>query len=561
MLKIKRILLVFALFLLVITRFLNISWGLPYPFHPDERNMAVAVTELNCKISFGRFNLKDCFNPHFYAYGQFPLYSAFLLGKAAQLVRHEFSSRLNLEEAILALRILSATASILNAFIIYKLLYCLFLDQEKNSPIGPLVFIPIIFSPFFIQFSHFGTTESILMLSYTAIVYLSIQLVSKEKINHIQIVQLAACIGISLATKISAVGFIPVPVLAVLLIRQSWLTRLGSLVLLGLYSFLVFSVASPHVFLSYSEFRSAIQYETEVAIGKSVPFYTKQFLLSEPIIFQLTKVFPYVFGWPMFAAVASGFLFLPRQRNFFILKFGILFYFLLSAFIYAKWTRFLTPIYPLALVIGIGAILRFFSRLPRRVAPVVILTAFLLVSIPGLAFLSVYAHADVRFTASEKMKDLLPSSVMVLSETANVVDIPFKRPARFISFNFYELEDSPGRQKELAEDIAEADFIIVPSRRVFANFTCFFGNVGYEKSRCLRLTKDYPHVGRYYQDLFSGRLGFRLIAKFSSFPKLELLGKTVYEMNDEAAEETFTVFDHPVIRVYEKAERRLKKST
>ena len=65
-----------SLFLvLVYSRFVGLDWGLPYPMHPDERNMATAIQSLNCGIS----NFKECFNPHFFAYGQFPLYLGYLI--------------------------------------------------------------------------------------------------------------------------------------------------------------------------------------------------------------------------------------------------------------------------------------------------------------------------------------------------------------------------------------------------------------------------------------------------------------------------------------------------
>ena len=48
------------------------------------------------------------------------------------------------------------------------------------------------------------------------------------------------------------------------------------------------------------------------------------------------------------------------------------------------------------------------------------------------------------------------------------------------------------------------------------------------------------NFNEYYEKLFSGELGFSKVAEFSS------------GQNDEAAEETFTVFDHPVIRIFKK---------
>ena len=55
------------------------------------------------------------------------------------------------------------------------------------------------------------------------------------------------------------------------------------------------------------------------------------------------------------------------------------------------------------------------------------------------------------------------------------------------------------------------------------------------------LKQKYPILNKYYDDLFSGKLGFTKVAEFSA------------GLNDEQAEETWTVFDHPVIRIYKKA--------
>ena len=54
------------------------------------------------------------------------------------------------------------------------------------------------------------------------------------------------------------------------------------------------------------------------------------------------------------------------------------------------------------------------------------------------------------------------------------------------------------------------------------------------------LKQKYPILNKYYDDLFSGKLGFTKVAEFSA------------GLNDEQAEETWTVFDHPVIRIYKK---------
>jgi hypothetical protein len=50
---------------------------------------------------------------------------------------------------------------------------------------------------------------------------------------------------------------------------------------------------------------------------------------------------------------------------------------------------------------------------------------------------------------------------------------------------------------------------------------------------------------RYYDDLFAGRLGFQLDRTFKVYPSL--FG---WEINDDAAELTFRLFDHPRVFVF-----------
>jgi len=94
------------------------------------------------------------------------------------------------------------------------------------------------------------------------------------------------------------------------------------------------------------------------------------------------------------------------------------------------------------------------------------------------------------------------------------------------------LDESLQLQQELEEHLKKADYIFVPSRRIFAN---------HPKSK-------YPVLNKYYEGLFNGKLGFEKVAEFESFPKIK------FQVNfpDEVAEETWTVFDHPVIRIYKK---------
>ena len=174
-------------------------------------------------------------------------------------------------------------------------------------------------------------------------------------------------------------------------------------------------------------------------------------------------------------------------------------------------------------------------------------TLFIIISIlliiPGISYLFIYQNPDVRFLTSEWIYENIPNNALILSETANVVDIPIvdtkqtHKNFRIVSFNFYDLDKDPNLQLQLNEYLTKAYYIFIPSRRIFMNHQ----------------NNDYPLLNSYYRKLFSGELGFKEIAKFTSYPKISLFGKTIREYPDEAAEETWTVFDHPVIRIYQRS--------
>jgi hypothetical protein len=52
-------------------------------------------------------------------------------------------------------------------------------------------------------------------------------------------------------------------------------------------------------------------------------------------------------------------------------------------------------------------------------------------------------------------------------------------------------------------------------------------------------------VKQYYRDLFAGNLGFKLIHTFKVYPSL--FGR---EINDDGAELTFRLFDHPRVFIF-----------
>ncbi len=644
----KKFAYILLVLLLFYTRFVNLGWGLPYPMHPDERNMAVAVQGLNCNFKFEIFNLKlnDCLNPHFFAYGQLPLYLAF---GGIQLYHtvNGITGQPTFLEATIALRIISSFSSILLVFLLLKIVELIYQQNKLHpKPYTLLTLLFLIFQPYAIQFAHFGTTESLLMLFHLVILYYSLLLLRTTNYALRTIVLLGLFSGLALGTKTSSILFLGVPLVVIIIkllaggriegaqqraqtatpIRhlarlEHWWEAFNSdricqsIIKLLFYLFITsffFIFSSPHSFLNWNDFMSSMNYESAVGLGTYIPFYTRQFVGTIPLVFQFTNILPYVLGWPQMILSILGFIFLPwftnkkqvaelkgpnsahkppRRLGFWrvlstggkfsiltesvvlnpynILRIALLLSFLPPSFFFAKWTRFIAPAFPLFSLFSMLALFWIFQKVSSFKFQVTKYIILIIVILPGFAFLSIYTSPDVRFTASEWMYKNIPANSKILSETANVIDLPISTPRslppppyQINSFNFYDLDAVPQLQLDLSDALKTADYIIVPSRRVFANHTCMnqkSEDLKVKKSksdRCKSLVASYQLLSTYYSELFSGASGFEQVAEFSSYPRIEfsVLGSKFHvPFADEYAEETWTVFDHPVIRIYKRS--------
>jgi len=555
-------------FILIYTRFYNISWGLPYPFHPDERNIAVSLEQLSCSVS----NIKECLNPHFFAYGQFFIYLSFFIYKLFLFITSgSFLGKISFFDSFLILRIISALSSVITVIfsllIIKEFIYKKARPQINNIILGG--FLLLIFSPGLIQFAHFGTTESLLIMFYTILVYFAALLINKKISIQKYVFSTALTIGLAAATKISSLVFSIAPVLILLTYK-----KLDKKTILYLFEFLFvilfFTVIfSPYNLIAFKDFIGALRYESDVASGAAKVFYTYQFEYTIPIFFQLFNIFPFVLGIPILILFLSWILFLRLNKTNNILRIFFLSYFIPTAFLYSKWTRFVVPILPICIIIGLLFLIEyknlFFKK--TKIQNILFWTIILISIIPGIAFLSIYSNDDIRNQASKWINKNIPSKTLILSETANVVDIPNyfakNNSYKVISFDFYGLDNNDELKNKLTEYVSSADYIFVPSRRIFANYTCekdkkitnnipvFRNTTISDSKKCEQLKEKYPLLNEYYEMLFSEKK-FKKVAELSSYPTIELFGKKVIEIKDEMAEETFTVFDHPVIRIYKR---------
>ncbi len=575
-------------YLLLYSRLTNLSWGLPYPFHPDERNMADAIMRLGCPGNPWLYQLANCFDPHFYAYGQFSLYSGYLLASLLALFKGT-GPEVSFFQAIMALRIISAFASIGLFYVMWQI-FVIAVPKKIGKYETVAVKLLFIFSPVLIQFAHFGTTESLLMLAYALIIYICLLYITK-RVGSVRFLLLSGMItGISAGVKVSSVIFacLPLVIIAIHFRKKSGFFRklfvkFGFTLVFVTVSALFAVVSSPFNLINFNEFRGSMDYETGVARGLMKVFYTRQFEATTPIFFQMRHVFPYALGMILFMLFGAGFFLLSyRKKELNVLRIAFLIAFIPTSFLYAKWTRFIAPAYPISIIIGVLYFVEQFTHVyefakhhKKAFVPLLGLTCivylFIFAMLPGIAYISIYKLPDVRYVASEWIYKNLPQDSQILSETANVVDMPIQPPGgfadpevqprtyRYISFNSYDVDTDTFLHQQLSQHVATADYVFVPSRRVFKNHTCLNDDgvrqnkyLPSEEMRCRHLEAKYPVLNYYYKELFTGSAHFSKAAEFTSYPRIELFGLKIVEFPDEEAEETWTVFDHPVVRIYKR---------
>jgi 4-amino-4-deoxy-L-arabinose transferase-like glycosyltransferase len=485
----------------IFTRFYGLNWGFPNYFHPDENNMATAISQ------FSNTNL----DPHFYAYGQFPLYLSYFVGKL-------FNTSNSLGDSILVLRFLSACFSL-------AALYFFYLSAKIVFPkIARFFLLLMIFTPGLIQLAHFGTTESLLIFVFAINTFLSLKYYQSNNPNYLLIASIFT--GIGLATKITAIFFALPLFFSLILSFKKKSFRLVSIIFFLQFislSFIFFLILSPYNWINFYDFWSAMRYETSVATGELSIFYTTQFKDSIPYLFQFKNIFPQSSGIIIFIFSFLSIIFLPRLKiktklpYLFILFLPALIYFLYFGQLYVKWFRFMSPLF----FIGAFFAAIFISHFKSRVLQ---LSLTVLAILPGVIYFSHYFFPDIRQSSSQWLTQNIPTESIILSEGGNVVNFPLNQSGYKIThFDFYSETDF---SSDLVDQIKLSDYIIVPSRRVFKNYS----------------NSDYPVINSYYQKLFSSDLGFDLIKTFSP------IGDFI--LNSESAEETWSVFDRPTIRIY-----------
>ena len=564
MLKGKRNIVLVLLLTLIgaFLHFYNLNWGAPFYFHPDERNIASAVAQLQ---------FPHHMNPQFFAYGSLPIYVIYFTGYATNYLLSflnpgPFTLNPSFDQAILVSRSYSA----LFATILIPLLF--FLGKKlKNETAGLLAAFFAASCVAFIQFAHFGTFEMWLTFFGTLLFWSCLQVMEEKKLKHILLLSLI--FGVLVSVKASSLVLLPIPFFVLLIhsyrntrktqqvrkIRLSDFLNIRHSGILSLLSFLrntclfifivslIYLLTNPYVILDTKDFLSSMHYESSVALGTEPVFYTGNFFDTTPVLYQLLHVFPFLLNPLMTVLFFPAFFYTcyitikKRNPSYLLLTAFFIFLFIPQAILFVKWTRYMVPTIPFMLL-AIALALTALFQTNRNLAVLLKMEISILIILNSLVALSYFKTAfvdlDTRIMAVLLSQRAIPLNAHILSEPADLGVMPFQDAFPHVdTFNFYELDNnSPDATAMLLEQkVASAEYIILPSQRIL-------------QSR-LANPHHFPKGYVFYKTLLNGSLGFHKIYETPCdvFCTIVYLGDPVYWW-----EQTASVFDRPTVMIFKK---------
>jgi YYY domain-containing protein len=541
-------------------RVYGLNWDAGQHLHPDERFLAIVGSKIRFpsdplsyfdtrRSPLNPYNARDVDG---FAYGTAPL---FLMRAVADRVGLATYDGVPIVGRWLST--LADLGTVLLVFLLGRTVY--------GTAVGLVAAALAAATVLQIQLAHFFAVDTFLAFATTLALYAAYR--SWLRWGYASFALLGFAAGLALATKLSAALLAPVVLLAAVVPppdgrpRRPTSESVTMLAMCGLVAFVTYRVGEPYSFVGPSFFGILPNFQrfddlyrwVKISSGEiEVPFMIQWASTPNPR-FALTSLVQWGFGPAAGLAALLGLgvagLELVRWhrhgRNLLLVVWAAinLAYF---GFQFAKFMRYFLPVYPalavLAAYLLVQVLPRLFAplrspwpKLARLVAPAVVAATALF----ALSFVTIYSRPNTRVAASEWIyQHVPPGSTLAVEHWDDA--LPLRMPGydqRYgdVSMNLYD-DESPDKERKLVANLDKADYLILASNRLYGSIP--------------RLPNRYPLAIAYYRALFDGRLGYDLVARFDSNPSL--LGIT---LDSSAAQEDFTVYDHPTVLIFQKSDR------
>ncbi len=327
----------------------------------------------------------------------------------------------------------------------------------------------------------------------------------------------------------------------------------------------VFLLLDPMVLLFYSKFRQDVSEQiTGPLLGGAQPLYNANFRDIQPQLYWFVNLLPWGIG-PAFTVWGLGGIvwLLARRTRLAVAAVAYpLAYYAVAGQTVTPFIRYSLPLIP-GLAVAAGVLSGVLLTRPRWRRAGLVGTAFVLVAtgVYALAYMHIYKAPDIRLQASTLVEAMVPKGASMVVEPSH--NIPptghyLTEPNFYRDYvgwgpnttrtDYYVLHTLdvykylydtrvPLSEKRLYIErrLANADYILMDD--TFMEL--------YEHLH----GPEHDVVRQYYRDLFDGRLGFQLVFHLKNNPTLFGLS-----IDDEPAEFTFTLFDHPEIFLFKRTQ-------
>lgn len=569
-LKFSTKLILFAIIILAGTfRFYGLTWDQGFHLHPDERAIIMTVDHLSPPQNLTNFfSITSPWNPHFFAYGSFPFYLLYYAGQLFSTIQNN-PALAHYGFLHLPGRFLSTISDIFTLLVIFLIGRKLF-----NNKIGLLASFFYAISVLPIQLSHFYAVDTILTLFIVLTLYQLILFYEKPTIKRGVLIGLF--FGLALATKVSAlvlavaIGASIVADFLLLFIKQphkphSYLPHLPKFIkhligygcIISLTTLVTFLFFEPYAFIDFQNFWLQTMQQSAMTKDAFTFPYTLQYVNKTPYLYEIKNIFLYGLG-PLLAIISFiGFwyfikLIIQKKKTDKWAQEIILLIFFVSYFITVGnfaigFMRYMLPVYPLLCLFAALPIYRIIKNIKNQKLFFISQLSFLIcILIWPLSFIQIYSQNNTRVEATNWINTTIPSGKTILVEHWDD-----RLPLRFSeNYIIEDLElynpDTPEKWQKITSQLQRADYIIIASNRLYTPLQKLTDCEHLPVFRC------YPQTTQYYQNLFSGKLGFQKVVEFSNYPHVPLLN---IQINDQSADESFTVYDHPKVMIFKKIDK------
>ena len=539
------------------------NWDDGWYLHPDERFIAIVVSDRIHVPSAGDLSVifdpaRSPLNPRAddadgrpqsFAYGSLPLYVVAIVGWfAGHLTGVDYHAYRNVAAVGRPLTALLDTATVLLAMA--------FAARVYGRAVAALTGILLATSVILIQLAHFFTTDTWITFFAVATLFAALRLWETRRLGWAMVA--GAAVGAGLATKVSVVTLL-VPVLVAALapegrprrpfVERSGVIRLGAAAVAAL---LVFAVFEPYALWRPGPFIEDALTQWEIVSGRfDVPF-TRQFVGTTRGVYQIDNLVRWGLGPLLGLAAIAGTLAAIRRTlrhrspGDILLVTWVVTYFALVATAEAKFLRYMAPIVPALVILAAAWLTDLASRHElhrwrRAVTWCLVGLVVLGTAAWALAFEAIYTQTHPRVAASEWIyRNIPPGATLTAEYWDDALPIPVTgQPPdtyRTLTLDLYADRHNESAFAYLVDQLAQADYIVLSSDRLSASIP--------------RLPWRYPVYKQYYHLLDNGQLGFQLVYHGTNYPRLGPV-----TIVDEAADESFRVYDHPEVRIYKKVER------